>query len=282
MVSKRGMAAVRLGDLTRPFYAHSDPRTRDWFLVGNPAFITLLIGGYLYIVYRAGPRWMANRKPFDLKPVIRVYNVGMIVANLYFGYIFLTNSYLGGNYSFFCQGLTYTSDKHSMAILGYGYWYFYVRVADFMDTFFFVLRKKENQITLQHTLHHTLVVFNGWLWFALGCDGQPMFGMLFNMCVHVIMYTYYFLAACGPEYRKYLWWKKHLTTLQIYQHIIIMIHALIPIFYDCGYPRIYLYIGIPQGLLGLGFFLRFYVLAYTRKGGVPQGYDTNLCILKED
>jgi elongation of very long chain fatty acids protein 7 len=33
--------------------------------------------------------------------------------------------------------------------------------------------------------------------------------------VHVIMYLYYMLAAMGPEYQKYLWWKKHLTTIQL-------------------------------------------------------------------
>jgi hypothetical protein len=29
------------------------------------------------------------------------------------------------------------------------------------------------------------------------------------------MYSYYLLAALGPEVQKYLWWKKYLTTLQI-------------------------------------------------------------------
>jgi elongation of very long chain fatty acids protein 7 len=29
------------------------------------------------------------------------------------------------------------------------------------------------------------------------------------------MYSYYLLAALGPEVQKYLWWKKHITTLQM-------------------------------------------------------------------
>jgi hypothetical protein len=36
-----------------------------------------------------------------------------------------------------------------------------------------------------------------------------------NSFVHIIMYSYYLLAAFGPEMQKYLWWKKYLTTLQI-------------------------------------------------------------------
>lgn len=29
------------------------------------------------------------------------------------------------------------------------------------------------------------------------------------------MYIYYLLAALGPNYRKYLWWKQHMTNLQM-------------------------------------------------------------------
>lgn len=30
---------------------------------------------------------------------------------------------------------------------------------------------------------------------------------LINSFIHVIMYAYYLLAAMGPQYQKYLWWK---------------------------------------------------------------------------
>lgn len=279
------MAAVErldpFGDFNRPLYARSDPRTRDWFLVGNPAFITLLVGGYLYIVYRAGPRFMETRKPYDLKFVIRVYNLLMIVLNMGFGYAFLRNSYLGGGYNLFCQGMTYSEDENSLNILRLGYWYFCVRIADFMDTFFFVLRKKFQQITLQHTTHHALVVTNGWLWFALGGDGHSLFGLILNINIHTIMYFYYFLAACGPQYKKHLWWKKYLTRAQIAQHLIIIAHGLIPLFNDCGYPRFFIYIALPQGLLGLALFVNFYVLTYKRKG-FTQATAHSSCMLKEE
>ena len=38
---------------------------------------------------------------------------------------------------------------------------------------------------------------------------------MLNSGIHVIMYTYYFLSAFGPAVRKYLWWKKYLTMLQL-------------------------------------------------------------------
>lgn len=44
------------------------------------------------------------------------------------------------------------------------------------------------------------------------------FHALLNSVVHVIMYTYYGLTAMGPNYQKYLWWKKYLTTIQLVRH----------------------------------------------------------------
>ncbi|XP_057413551.1 uncharacterized protein LOC102998571 [Balaenoptera acutorostrata] len=39
-------------------------------------------------------------------------------------------------------------------------------------------------------------------------------GML-NSLVHVFMYLYYGLTSLGPRLRPYLWWKRHLTILQL-------------------------------------------------------------------
>lgn len=38
---------------------------------------------------------------------------------------------------------------------------------------------------------------------------------LLNTFVHIVMYSYYGLAALGPHMQKYLWWKRYLTSLQL-------------------------------------------------------------------
>lgn len=38
---------------------------------------------------------------------------------------------------------------------------------------------------------------------------------MLNCFVHTIMYTYYMLSALGERVRKYLWWKKYVTMLQM-------------------------------------------------------------------
>ena len=34
------------------------------------------------------------------------------------------------------------------------------------------------------------------------------------------MYSYYYLASFGPRFKKYLWWKKYLTLIQLAQFTI--------------------------------------------------------------
>jgi len=207
----------------------------------------------------------------------------MVLVNIFFVYKFFTLSFMR-TYNLLCQKMDYSTDEDSLNIVYYCYWYLWVRVLDFLDTIFFVLRKKYTHVTMQHTLHHGMVAMNGYIFLSLGCDGQSMFGVCLNCVVHMIMYTYYFLAACGPQYRKYLWWKKHLTKLQIYQHLVIMAHGVIPLFYDCGYPKVFIYACFPQGFLGLALFINFYAFAYNAnnaKTGAQSMLNHNVCILND-
>ncbi|CAJ0944418.1 unnamed protein product [Ranitomeya imitator] len=47
---------------------------------------------------------------------------------------------------------------------------------------------------------------------------SPFFGAHMNALIHVVMYLYYGLAACGPHLQKYLWWKRYLTILQLVKY----------------------------------------------------------------
>lgn len=91
------------------------------------------------------------------------------------------------------------------------------RNADYLAKFqiFFVLRKKESQVTFLHLYHHTLTPLETWICVKFIAGGHGTLGNLINNAVHVVMYGYYMLAAMGPEYQKYLWWKKHLTIVQL-------------------------------------------------------------------
>ena len=81
---------------------------------------------------------------------------------------------------------------------------------------FFVLRKKDNQISLLHVLHHGLMPFSMWIVVRFVPTGHETFAGMLNSFVHIIMYFYYLLAAVsGPQYQRFLWWKKYVTSLQL-------------------------------------------------------------------
>lgn len=93
--------------------------------------------------------------------------------------------------------------------------YFLLKVADLLDTVFFVLRKKDRQITFLHLYHHTGMVVLTWAgtkWFP---GGHSVFTGFINSIIHVVMYGYYLLTAFSPAHKTNVWWKKYITQMQI-------------------------------------------------------------------
>ena len=111
-----------------------------------------------------------------------------------------------------------------------------------------------------------------------------------NSFVHIIMYTYYLLAALLPQYQKYLWWKKYITTLQMVRHhfkfsnksnssnrniqtdasrwieqgqfCLAFLHSCQLLIYDCDYPKWSLILILPNAMFFYFLFADFYSSAY--------------------
>lgn len=64
----------------------SDERVEHLPFIGSPLPIVGLIIFYVYFVTEWGPKLMKDRKAFDLKGVIKIYNLIQIFANLYIGF----------------------------------------------------------------------------------------------------------------------------------------------------------------------------------------------------
>ncbi|XP_015788106.1 elongation of very long chain fatty acids protein AAEL008004-like [Tetranychus urticae] len=219
---------------------NGDPRVKDWPLVDSPLITIIACVLYVYGAKIAGPKLMSNRKPLQLRELMLVYNLFMVILN---GYIFYQAGIHGwfGKYNLLCQPMDY-----SMSVDGYGMarvsWvYFISKFVDFFDTLFFVLRKKNNQISNLHVIHHSLMPCIVWSGLKFCPGGHGTFSGFLNSFIHIVMYTYYFLAAFGPKVQKYLWWKKYITTMQMLQFIIVFLHGNLLLIYDCGYPKVYAY-----------------------------------------
>src|SRR6218665_2211953 len=82
--------------------------------------------------------------------------------------------------------------------------------------------------------------------------------------IHVIMYSYYALAALGPNVQKYLWWKKYITQMQLWQFVLYGIYGIFVFLLQTNYPIFWLYFALTQPPLFFWLFWDFYMKAYTR------------------
>ncbi|KAF3834905.1 hypothetical protein F7725_027463 [Dissostichus mawsoni] len=204
------------------------------------------------------------REPLDLKGILIVYNFSMVGLSGYMFYEFLVTSWLS-NYSYLCQPVDYSNSPLAVRMARACWWFFFSKVIELSDTLFFILRKKNRQLTFLHIFHHGPLMFNWWAGIKFVAGGQSFFIGLLNTFVHVVMYSYYGLAAIGPHMQKYLWWKRYLTSLQLVQFVLFLLHSGYNLFADCDFPDSMnaLVFGYCVSLMIL--FLNFYYQSYVNK-----------------
>ncbi|NXJ83926.1 ELOV4 protein, partial [Trogon melanurus] len=244
-------------------FCFSDPRTDPWPLVHSPLPITLLFAFYLSVV-ALGPFYMRKRKPLKLRALLIAYNLTMMTLSSYMFYEFLVTSVLG-NYSYLCQPVDYSRSELGMRMARVCWWFFFSKVIELLDTVFFILRKKQEQVTFLHVYHHGSMLFNWWSGVKYVPGGQAFFIGMLNSFVHIFMYGYYALASLGPKIHSYLWWKRYLTIMQLCQFVAIAAHSSYNLFTECPFPdgfntAVFLYI-----LSLIALFLHFYYRTYIRE-----------------
>ncbi|XP_070499658.1 very long chain fatty acid elongase 7-like [Chironomus tepperi] len=253
----------------------SDPRTTNWFLMSSPLPTIMICLSYVYIVKVAGPKFMENRKPFKLRKFIIIYNFLQV---LFSAYLFYEVAFSGwfSHYNWRCQPVDRSLSESAIRMIYVSWWYYFSKFTEFFDTFFFVLRKRYDQVSTLHVIHHGIMPFSVWWGVKFMPGGHSTFFGFLNTFVHIVMYTYYMLAAIGPQMQKYLWWKKYLTLLQMAQFVGIMVHAFQLFFSNpCNYPMSFAYWIGGHGVLFFFLFKNFYKQAYTVKNKRKADEDIN-------
>ncbi|KAL3269872.1 hypothetical protein HHI36_008929 [Cryptolaemus montrouzieri] len=244
---------------------YQDPRTANWLFMSSPFYTLGLCLSYVYIVKVLGPKLMENRKPFQLKNILIVYNAFQVLFSLWLFWGIAANGWFSGEYNWQCQPVDYSTKPSTVNMVHMSWWYYFSKFTEFFDTFFFVMRKKYDQVSTLHVIHHGVMPMSVWFGVKFTPGGHSTFFGLLNTFVHIIMYSYYMVSAMGPQYQKYLWWKKYLTTLQMVQFIGIMVHAFQLLFIDCNYPRAFVWwIGM-HAVMFFFLFKEFYNQTYHRQ-----------------
>ncbi|CAG2055312.1 unnamed protein product [Timema podura] len=258
----------------------SDPRVNDWFLMASPFPTMFLCLGYVYFSKVVGPKLMEHRKPMDLRYVLIIYNLVQVIFSAWLFYECLCSGWMT-HYSYRCQPVDYSFSPIALRMAKGCWWYYISKFIEFLDTIFFVLRKKNDHLSNLHVIHHGVMPMSVWFGVKFTPGGHSSFFGLLNTFVHVIMYSYYLLAALGPQLQKYLWWKKYLTVLQMVglecyllqvgqlmwhvQFVLVMVHAFQLLFIDCNYPRAFVWwIGM-HAIMFYFLFSDFYKQAYKKK-----------------
>lgn len=65
---------------------HPDPRMKGYPLMQSPIPMSAILLCYLFFVLYLGPRIMANRKPFQLKEAMIVYNFALVALSIFIVY----------------------------------------------------------------------------------------------------------------------------------------------------------------------------------------------------
>ena len=135
--------------------------------------LLVIFAVYLWIVFFAGPKFMKNRRPYKVTNIIRVYNIFQIIVCSIF---VIRSIQLGFDHRFIwrCESFDWLTTEE-LAEIKAGTWLFMLlRMFEFIETIFFILRKKENQASFLHVYHHITVI--ALMWVYLTCDtGESAF-----------------------------------------------------------------------------------------------------------
>merc|ERR1719187_410138 len=247
-----------------------DPRVDTWPLMSSPWPTFIICAAYYYIVRFAGISFMKDRPAYECRTPMLIYNSFQTLFSLWI-FSRLGGFWLTGKYNWVCQPVDYTNSEDGLNAANIVWWYFFSKFTDFMDSFFFVLRKKNNQLTSLHVIHHGIMPMVCWIFLKFVGGGHSTFFMFLNMGVHVVMYFYYLVSGLGPHVQKYLWWKRYITEMQLLQFVTFSIHGCIPLFTTCDYPKEGTYFILFLGVLFFTLFTNFYIQSYTKKSSFEKG-----------
>lgn len=237
----------------------------------GPVQMTLVLMGYVFWVLYAGPRIMANRKPYNLGTVMVLYNFCMVLFNAYIVYEFLMSGW-GTTYTWRCDLCDPSSSPQALRMVRAAYMFYFSKYIELLDTVFFILRKKHSQVTFLHIFHHSFMPWSWWWGITLTpAGGMGSFHAMVNATVHVIMYTYYGLSAAGPRFQKFLWWKKYMTAIQLTQFIVVSVHISQYYFMEkCDYQvPLFIHLIWMYGMFFFVLFSNFWIQAYVKGKRLP-------------
>lgn len=171
---------------------------------------------YLVLIF-ALKAYMRNRPAMDLYWLRVTHNTFLCFGSFMMLLGFVKNLYIvyerAGVEPLVCD----VDKEQTKGDLYFWYYVFYLsKFYEFIDTGILIARKK--QITFLHCFHHFITAIICWMGVVTTMSIQWIVVSL-NATVHVFMYYYFLVQTVGGD----VWWKKHLTSMQIIQFVVDLI-----------------------------------------------------------
>ncbi|XP_049299790.1 elongation of very long chain fatty acids protein 1-like [Anopheles funestus] len=234
-------------------------------LMASPVPSSIVIAIYLYFIYKYGPSYMEYRKPYNLRWIIAGYNIFQVAAC---GYLVFNYIKVGFEFKFIGRctpKLPVTEYEHGLDAVYYGWLAMCLRMIEFIETVFFVLRKKQNQVSTLHVYHHISTFLIVWWSLKLSLSYQEMSIMVLNSIVHMIMYSYYFLSSfkpCQPFTNRV---KPIITIIQLAQLVTMLVHVYAALQPSCAANKTIYTLHAINLVILISLFTNFYIQTYVRK-----------------
>ncbi|XP_005189659.2 elongation of very long chain fatty acids protein AAEL008004 [Musca domestica] len=221
---------------------------------------------YNFSILKVGPRFMKNRKPYKVEVYMKIYNIVQILINAMVFYEFLRYAVFAPDYSLKCEAYDPNDRRErTMKLVRPVVLYYISKNLDILDTVFFLLRKKYNQISFLHLYHHSIMIFGTYMYLSQMFASHVTSTGILNSFIHVVMYTYYLIAATKPKI-DLTPWKKILTSMQLIQFVLLGIHFSLPLmFFTCRVTVFWTWVAFLQNLFMIAMFSHFYYRTYIRK-----------------
>ncbi|CAG9855867.1 unnamed protein product [Phyllotreta striolata] len=238
-------------------FSKKDSTTEKWLMITSllPVVLSSLL--YLIAVLIVLPAYMKDRKPFQGRKMIIIYNTVQVWLNIWIFFGLLPN--VSDSFRCYPDGVKHPPKNN---IKAFSYYFHLTKYLDFLDTIIFIVRKKYSQVTLLHLYHHSTMPLTTWFCVRYGPDGRVSLHALLNSFVHVFTYLYYLASILGPQVRRFLWWKKYITLLQMAQFVVITIHSIQSALYGCNVSLVLSLLTGMQSLIYMILFIDFYKKAY--------------------
>ncbi|CRK87230.1 CLUMA_CG001034, isoform A [Clunio marinus] len=248
---------------------HRDVTTLNLPVLFSTAFLLIVIFAvYMWFIYIYGPKMMKSKRPYKLKNFIRGYNIFQMGACL----VLVVRSYqLGFDFRFLwrCEDFSWLSESALNEIV-IGTWFFlFLRMFEFIETVFFILRKKENQASFLHVYHHVSTVILMWVYLTYDTELMALYNASINSFIHVIMYGYYFLSSYKGTRECLSFVKPIITIMQLVQFVLIMGHCIIAILPTCYASGIFFHLQIANLCMLTILFSHFFITNYLKKKDSP-------------